>query len=198
MYKSSNRAQGHFAVKSLSSSGEFQGYASVFGIVDQQGDIVEKNAFKECLSKVKACGKYPKLLWQHDQKKPIGYIKELKEDEYGLFIKAQLLLEVEQAKEAYALLKSRAIEGMSIGYRVAKSVRDSKQNSIRRLIKLELLEVSLVTFAANNMASITDVKSADKGETEAWLVADIRRLAAIIRGLTPGLTNKEIKHDTKR
>ncbi|MDR1032147.1 MAG: HK97 family phage prohead protease [Holosporales bacterium] len=187
-------AQGQFAVKSLSASGEFQGYASVFDVVDQQGDIVEKGAFKNCLEKAKVLGSYPKLLWQHDQKKPIGRILELREDGHGLFIRAQLLLEVKQAKEAYALLKSKAIEGMSIGYRVIRSIRDSKVSSVRRLLKLDLLEVSLVTFAANPRACITDVKSAEISEAEAWLAADIHRLAAIIRGLTFN-SDKEERHE---
>ena len=78
----------------------------------------------------------PKLLWQHDQTRPIGIWHEIYEDEYGLFVKGQLLLELHQAKEAYALLKAGVIDGLSIGFRPVKTRRgrQNKKNISKKLI----------------------------------------------------------------
>ncbi len=186
-----NKARSVFEIKDVNSSGEFSGYASVFNVVDHQGDIVEKGAFSRCLAKAKFADNYPKLLWQHDQTKPIGFIKNIYEDEKGLFIQAQLLLDLKQAREAYALLKNRVIEGMSIGYTIVKSSKKFGKNAFRRLLQVDLLEISLVTFAANPMAVITNVKSAESGvSSDVWLAADIHRLAAELRWLAIDKENK--------
>ena len=63
-------------------------------------------------------------------------------------------MELPKAQEAYVLLKSGAIDGLSIGYEVAKAVRD-RQTGVRHLLEVSLWEISLVTFAANQAARIT-------------------------------------------
>ncbi|MEM7270627.1 MAG: HK97 family phage prohead protease, partial [Pseudomonadota bacterium] len=49
-----------------------EGYASLFGVPDQNGDIVEKGAFQASLKRLKDAGRSVKLLWQHDPQQPIG------------------------------------------------------------------------------------------------------------------------------
>lgn len=133
--------------------GEFSGYASVFGIVDQGMDVVEMGAFAKSLHKRK-----PKMLWQHDAKQVIGVWDEVKEDERGLFVKGRLLKEIQQGKEAMSLLSSGAIDSMSIGFRTIEATFEG-EGSVRKLLEVELFEISLVTFPMLPDALVTDVKS---------------------------------------
>ena len=120
-----------------------EGYASRFGLPDQGGDIVAKGAFGASLARLAAKGDKVRMLWQHDPTKPIGVWDEIREDETGLWVKGRLLSEVALAREAATLIDAGAIDGLSIGYRTLRSEREGKG---RRLLELELWEVSLVTF----------------------------------------------------
>ena len=120
------------------------GHASLFGAADQGGDVVQKGAYAASLARLKREGVGVKMLWQHDPTRPIGVWDEVGEDQRGLFVKGRLLLEVQAAREAHALLQAGAIDGLSIGYR---TVRAEKGAGGRRLLhEIELWEVSLVTF----------------------------------------------------
>ena len=131
--------------------GTFEGYASVFGNIDEQGDIVDKGAFAKTIQEN---GKVP-LIWQHKPQEPIGVSLSLIEDSRGLKIQGQLNLDVVRGREAYSLLKQGAIRGLSIGYDVVKKTAD---NGVRRLKELRLWEISLVTFPANTQAIVVSVK----------------------------------------
>jgi HK97 family phage prohead protease len=139
----------------MQDDGEISGYASVFNMADGYGDVVLKGAFATAVNDFKS-GKRPKLLWQHDVNSPIGVIEDIVEDNYGLFIGCCLLMEIPKAKEIYHLLKNKAIDGFSIGYRI----RDSYfSNNNQYLTDIDLLEVSIVTFPACQSAVVEDVKS---------------------------------------
>lgn len=141
-------------VKSISPHGRFAGYASVFGVVDHQRDMVMAGAFQAALN---APLQEIKLLWQHQWAEPIGKIDVLFEDAYGLYMEGQLLLEVARAKEAYALLKEGVLNGLSIGYRPEK-YRTDPDTGVRRLDAVSLYEISLVTMPANPQARVSVVK----------------------------------------
>ncbi|MDR0968297.1 MAG: HK97 family phage prohead protease [Holosporaceae bacterium] len=142
-------------LKSLDENGEISGYASVFDVVDGYGDVVARGAFKNAVADSIA-GKKPKLLWQHDVNSPIGVIEEIREDDRGLFIKGRLLLEIPKAKEVYSLLKNKAIDGFSIGYKIkGNHFRGGRQY----LTDIDLLEISIVTFPACEEATVEKVKS---------------------------------------
>jgi len=128
------------------------GYASLFGEVDQGGDIVTKGAYTASLNRLEACRTKVKLLWQHDPAMPIGVWDEVREDERGLYVKGRLLTETRQGFEAAALIKAGALDGLSIGYRTVKAERDAKGR--RHLAELELWEVSLVTFPMLQQARV--------------------------------------------
>ena len=119
------------------------GYASLFGVPDQNGDIVERGAFAASLARLKEAGRNVKLLWQHDPQQPIGVWDKVFEDEKGLRVKGRLITEVARGAEGAALMAAGAIDGLSIGY---KTIRSEKEGAGRRLIELDLWEVSLVTF----------------------------------------------------
>ena len=135
-----------------------EGYASVFGVTDRGGDVVDAGAYKASLNALTKAGRSVKMLWQHDPTEPIGVWDEVREDDKGLFVKGRLLMDVGRAREAKALLEAGAIEGLSIGYRTVKATKDDAGR--RRLAELELWEVSLVTFPM-----LPEARVGAKGET---------------------------------
>lgn len=158
-------------LKSQENNGHFTGYASVFGVVDHHGDQVMPGAFSKTLAKINAKamrkngtknGKsnFPKMLWHHDSRYPIGVWHEIREDEHGLFVHGQLLLDLQQGRETYALMQAGVLDGLSIGFRPVKSRRHQSIKG-RILEEIDLHEISLVTFASNPEAKIIDVKSED-------------------------------------
>ena len=144
--------------------GSVEGYGSVFGHKDAYSDIVAPGAFKATLAAHKAAGTMPAMLWQHDADKPIGVWTEMVEDEKGLRIKGQLAMETVKGKEAHALLKMGALNGLSIGF-MSKEWAYDRDTEVRTLTAIDLWEVSLVTFPANEKARVTNVKSADEMAT---------------------------------
>lgn len=140
-------------------TGTFTGYGSVFGVEDSYSDIVVPGAFAKSLARWKKKGIKPALLWQHNQHKPCGVITSLSEDKNGLVMEAQLALGTQIGKEAYEFMQMGALTGLSIGYSTVND-RYDREKDVRYLEELELWEVSLVTFPANDAARITQVKNA--------------------------------------
>lgn len=131
----------------------FEGLASAFGNVDLVDDMVLRGAFIESLTK-----RVPIILWQHFSDEPIGMPEVVQEREDGLFIRVRLPKEDTLVSgRVIPQIKVGSIRTMSIGYKVI----DFRINNegIRELIKLELIEVSLVTFPANPMAQVTGFKT---------------------------------------
>lgn len=151
-------------IKAAGDDGTVEGYGSVFGVRDNYDDVIAKGAFIQSLKDHKAAGTMPAMLWQHDEDKPIGIWTEMVEDEKGLRIKGQLAMETVKGKEAHALLKMGAINGLSIGF-MSKQWAYDRETEVRTLTEIDLWEVSLVTFPANEKARVTNVKSADEMAT---------------------------------
>lgn len=147
-----------FEVKAVTEDGKFNGYGSVFGVVDSYQEVVAKGAFVDSLAEIQAKGRPVPVLWQHRASEPIGAWSNLKEDDHGLFGDGQILLDAgEMEKRAYAHMKARTVTGLSIGYWVRESTYDEK-TGIRTLTKLDLVEISLVTFPANDESRVEAVK----------------------------------------
>ncbi len=139
----------------------FEGYGSVFNVVDAYGDVVEEGAFADTLRKAQETGVMPAMLWQHNPSQPIGVWKSMSEDAYGLRVVGELADTV-LGNEAYTLMKMGALSGLSIGYSVAKEEYD-RTNDVRVLKQINLWEVSPVTFPANSDARVEAVKQTDWG-----------------------------------
>jgi HK97 family phage major capsid protein/HK97 family phage prohead protease len=147
-------------------AGLLSGYASAFGgEPDSYGDVIEKGAFTKSLAEHKAAGSAPLMLWQHKTDEPVGRWLDLREDETGLAVTGRLILETQRAREAYALLKGGALNGLSIGYRTRASER--RAGGGRTLQDLELIEISLVSVPAATRARVTGVKTAQAGNPAA-------------------------------
>ena len=130
--------------------GVIEGYGSVFGNKDFHDDIIEPGAFTKTLKK-----RLPAMLLQHNMHDVAGVWLEAIEDDKGLLLRGQLNMEVQKAREAYHLAKQGALKGLSIGF-YTKS--DEVINGVRHIKEIELLEVSLVTFPANDQARVSGVK----------------------------------------
>lgn len=137
--------------------GKLTGYGARYGNQDFANDIVAQGAFKKSLSDRAAKGKKFPFLYQHDQTRPIGVIDKITEDENGLLIDVQLNMEVQDAREAAALIKQGAINGLSIGFDIIKADMDAK--GVRVIKEARLWEVSAVTFPCNEQAVIDSIKS---------------------------------------
>jgi len=133
------------------------GYASIFDEVDYHNDIIIKGAFAKSIACHKENRKI-KLLWQHDQNKPIGVVKGICEDEKGLLVEANINNTIAQGREVISLIKQEALDGFSIGFNITKSTLDAK--GYRKILEADLWEVSVVTFPANAMARIAQCNSA--------------------------------------
>lgn len=147
-----------FKADKVSDDGTFTGYGSVFGVKDAYDEVVQPGAFVDSLQRIKDSGRPLPALWQHNSRQPIGGYSELSEDATGLKVEGFLLTsEVAQAKEAHALMKRGIVSGLSIGYYVEDGFWNEKTR-VFELRKLDLVEISVVTFPANVEAQIDGVK----------------------------------------
>lgn len=145
-------------IKALTEEGEFEGYASVFNVVDTDRDVIEQGAFAKSLKNKKPSK--IKMLWQHNRQNPIGEWLEMEEDSKGLWVKGQFILEVQQAREAHALMKRKQIDSLSVGFMMGqKDFEYDEKKRTRNIKNLDLWEISPVTFPANASAKISRVKS---------------------------------------
>ena len=144
------------ALGEVEDDGTFEGYASLFGKVDLGRDVVERGAFAASLGKRGAAG--VRMLFQHDPNAPIGTWLELREDGRGLFVRGRLALEAARAREVHSLMKEGALDGLSIGFRTVRAKTEAK-TGIRRIVEVDLWEISIVTFPMLPEARIEAVKA---------------------------------------
>lgn len=136
-----------------------KGYASVFGGIDSYGDTIEAGAYERTLVDRE---RPVQMRWNH-YGPVIGKWTLIKEDDRGLYVEGELTPGHSVAMDAAALLKHKAIDGLSIGYYV---VDEDQKGPLRVLKDIELFEISVVEEPADNAARISDVKSAlDRAET---------------------------------
>ena len=162
------------ALASIEPDGSFEGYAALFGRVDLGRDLILPGAFARSLGERGAGG--VRMLFQHDPNEPIGTWQTLREDATGLFVRGRLTLDVARAREVQALMRAGAIDGLSIGFRTVEG-RTDPRSRVRRLARIDLWEISVVTFPMQPDARIATVKRAGS------LAATIRRGARRLRAL---------------
>lgn len=139
----------------VDADGAFSGYASIFNEVDLGRDIVMPGAFSASLGKRGAGG--IKLLFQHDPNELIGVWENIREDAKGLWVKGRLMTEVARAREVLSLMRAGALDGLSIGFRTVEGRKDPT-SGVRRLHKIDLWEISVVTFPMHPQARVDAVK----------------------------------------
>jgi HK97 family phage prohead protease len=141
----------------IAPDGTVEGYASLFGELDQARDMVMPGAFAASL-RTRPIRRVP-MLFQHDPAEPIGVWLELYEDFRGLYARGRLIPEVVRARELLALLKAGTADGLSIGFRTVNGRLDPRSR-VRKLYAIDLWEISIVTFPLLPGARVHAVKEA--------------------------------------
>lgn len=118
-----------------------EGYASLWGVADLNGDVVAQGAFAASLARSGARG--VRMLHQHEGRAVVGVWDDVAENERGLFVRGRIMDWSAEARFAGALSKAGALDGLSIGFRSSRARREGR---LRVLVEVELWEVSLVTF----------------------------------------------------
>lgn len=143
-------------LEKVSLNGKFSGYASVFGDVDQGRDAVTKGAFSKSLLVRPAPS--IRMLFQHNPDEPIGVWNRISEDEKGLFVEGQLATGTRRGMEMLELMRSGAIDGLSIGFKTKRARKDPR-TQVRWIHEADLWEISIVTFPLLESARITSLKA---------------------------------------
>jgi hypothetical protein len=122
--------------------------------------MVMAGAFRRTLKEKKLSS--IKMLRDHDTRKVVGKWLEMREDERGLYCKGKLFATgegaIQLAKETLTLMREQALDAMSMGYRTTKAAWD-EETGVRKLLDVDLWEVSIVTFPMNEMATVDAVKN---------------------------------------
>lgn len=135
-------------------------YASAFGNVDSDNDVIEKGAFTKSINEWGPQGKGRiKHLWMHSVYEPIGRPVEMIEDVKGLLVQSK----VSDVKNGdyLKLYADGVITEHSIGFEVMKS-NETKQARI--ITETRLWEYSSVTWGANPNTPTVGMKSQSKEE----------------------------------
>jgi uncharacterized protein len=170
-----------FEVKEVAEDGTFTGIASVYGVEDLDGDVIDKGAFSKTISE----NPVVPILWQHDSREVIGEGK-VREWQGKIYIDGQLDLDDPTASKAYGKLKKKLMKGLSIGFTAVKTKwEEIETRSIRHITELKLWEVSVVTFPALPAAQVMRVKSPREEALEKRLAAMEEKLK-LIADPTPG------------
>lgn len=158
-------------------------YALAFGNIDSRGDIIMPGACDGFLAGPDA--DRMALCWQHDRATVIGKITDKGVDDYGMWIEADVL-PTSAGNDAAILLKNGAVKEFSIGYRANKYHYEHKEGydyDIRILEDITVVEVSLVTTAANPEAILISAKADPEHNQESKQTIN----------QTPSMTPEEIK-----
>lgn len=151
-----------FEVKEVTAAGNFTGYGSVYGIVDQGDDIVAQGAFAESLATLAAKNRMPSMLFGHQSGQlPVGAYQAVKEDSAGLWLDGNIAIDTQRGGDLHKLMKMKpvsAISGLSIGF-VTRDDSFDRVTGVRTIKKADLWEVSLVNFPMNDSARVQTVKS---------------------------------------
>lgn len=148
-----------------SEAGWLEGYAAVFGNIDEYYEIVEPGAFRKTVSERVAAGKV-KLMTRHfahggSTADIVGTVTEAKEDDYGLWVHADFA-KTDLAQETRTLVNEGHVTGLSIGYEPISWERDTTEDGkeILRLKELKLYDVTITAVPVNPEAAITNAKTA--------------------------------------
>lgn len=142
------------------SQGIVTGYFSAFNSKDSDGDIIRKGAFAKSINEKgpsSTGNRKIKHLFQHDVNKPIGMIKELTEDNYGLRFVSKMS-EATLGQDVLKMYKEGILNEHSIGFQTIKQAFNKKEG-YNEITEVKLWEGSTVTFGANQDTPVESIKS---------------------------------------
>jgi uncharacterized protein len=174
--------------------GLITGRASVWDVLDSQGDIVRRGAFAADLA---SRGNVRPILADHDPTRSIG-LGRFTEKSDGLHVSIELAMDLQEARDAFVRVQKGISTGLSIGY---NTVRDNIVRGARELLELSLWETSIVVFPALSAARITSAKH-EPQQLEALLnsLESMRHLAEYdeAKRFLEGLKATRVQHAEQR
>lgn len=134
------------------------GYASVFGNVDLDGEVVDKGAFSAWIAENQ--NKSLPLFWNHSHRwkidaKPIGHTTQIRQDKHGLYFEGEVL-DTPEGLEVQELLSKRPEGRMAASFYFNTHDRYQK-NDVWHLAVLEPKEITATNWGANPEAYIEAV-----------------------------------------
>lgn len=160
-----------------SQPGVFEGYGSVYDILDSHKDVIVKGAFDASLAEHAQKGTMPGLFVEHSayiggDPLPVGVYSEVKSDDRGLRVKGKIsgASDTEHGRRIVNLMRDGALPGLSIAFSVpAGGARmGKKQGEPRRtLTAVNLHSIDIVRSPSNSAARIQELKSAFRGHLKA-------------------------------
>lgn len=188
-----------FNVKDEDETGlTIEGYGATWNNIDSGGDM----CIKGCATKtIKERGSRIAFCYQHDIKDPIGKILLIEEDEKGIHIIVKISASEEKK---ITKIKEKILQELSIGYRTIKESQEIVENTpVAKLLEIMIYEISLVTLAMNEQATITGMKSEQQineifdylfvNEKRAEIQNEILKLKALVMTKPEASTLQESK-----
>lgn len=150
-------------IKAIGDEGIVEGHYSIFGNVDDGGDISHPGSF---LKTIQERGRRVKVFRAHDWSIPIGPAgggfnagngNVLQEDSTGLFARYKISRDSFWGKDTWVLIKDQVVSEGSYGYEVVKA--DSGEGGVRNLREQKLYEISPVPLGMNPLTTINAIKA---------------------------------------
>lgn len=154
---------------SVSDSGEIEGWATRFNVIDTFKTSFDQRAFNL------AAGESIPLLWSHNPAEVVGSVREVRSEAEGLRIRGRLNLDVQRAREVRAMLVAGDVKGLSIGF---QRLRDEvRAGGVRHITSARLREVSFVAIPSVPGSNVTHVRASTGRESAAAFVNACREAA---------------------
>lgn len=146
-----------FECKLSSDKRRVEAYASTFGNVDHDNDVILAGAFTKTIAEAFPANKI-KTLWQHNWSQPIGRPVAMAQDSKGLITETEIS-KTTLGNDVIALIEDDVINTTSIGFWIPAGKSAKRPDGVREIAEVALMEYSFVTFPANDQAIVTGMKA---------------------------------------
>lgn len=149
-------------IKNFSQSGtgiqHVSGYASVFGNIDSHGDVILRGAFEGTIERFNE--RKINLYSSHsmDARDLLGTVTMMREDDIGLYFEATIS-QSQSAQDIALKAQEGHLDEISIGFFTLDE--EIREDGLRLIKEIELVEISLVSRASNSQAKILEVRQED-------------------------------------
>lgn len=161
-------------------TGEFSGYASTWGNVDSQDEVVRQGAFVRSLERWHSEGRRIPVVTdhQHDVSAVVGSLATAREDSYGLFVHG-IFSGTTAAQDVRQKLVEGHLSGLSVfGGIVSSGSEKVGGRTVRALYEVDLLEVTLTPWPANTLALVSSAKANENARMDRLIAELESELAA--------------------
>lgn len=150
-------------IKAVGDEGIVEGHYSIFGNIDDGGDVSHPGSFSKTIQER---GSRVKVFRFHDWSIPVGPAggsfnggngNLLQEDGTGLFARYKISRDSFWGKDTWVLIKDQVVSEGSYGYEVVKA--DFDEDGARHLREQKLYEISPVPLGMNPLTTINAVKA---------------------------------------